>query len=678
MDYDYDYFTENFATGIIPDTPQVLTMPSSTTTAETKTPRDKQRLCVGCKFKAFVKARDALDLSQPPAAAAEGYMDRVDACIAAYNLLRTQAPPARTAKIETQCGYCETGISDACRDQLKAWGLRLESGSIAWRKKKKGPAAEHHPAPPRKRAFQLRFKDTDDVLLRVTDCHPQNGEFWVACSAPDLELEIHQKPPSDATFQLVSLDSPGGGAPAAPQGYYHYRGVFSSSRAVKVTHRFRLIPNLGNTMLDVEVEPRGYVQEAPPAEEADVDPVPMYVNLDAYNGASSRSPSLGPAAYDYSSPEDLFESLSSGLLAFSDAALQVFDRGLVDYVPVITHQWEGDFAGLVGLVAAERVKRGGGAGRNERAWAWERMPVPPTYRERQQRAWSLAKLFFEEGNKLPPSAVRASRSRGLGGFWDVIMARPLPVSSFDALKAFDGISATFEGEPVAVATFGLRRAEDIETVKKAFGPLATVRSRHVEQVKGIAVDQTHLCLLTEPFSAGQENLKLLVANKKDVAAGLLRGLIALHEAGVVHGDLCPSNIHLGDSGVVTIARAGYHVLKSVDDVTVSTRSDEVPVSYQAPEVAVARPCITTASDVFSFSVILFEILSGAPAWPASSLKAWSRNPHLYSSFISQPANRPVLPDAWPAKTKSLLSKGWDASPSNRPPIAKFAAALFDF
>ena len=86
-------------------------------------------------------------------------------------------------------------------------------------------------------------------------------------------------------------------------------------------------------------------------------------------------------------------------------------------------------------------------------------------------------------------------------------------------------------------------------------------------------------------------------------AELGRAVVVVHEAGYVHGDLKPANVHVLRDGQVRLLDFG---LATTPERAVSSRGTP---AYLAPEVFDGAP-LSTASDRFAFAVLVYASLAG--------------------------------------------------------------------
>src|SRR5262245_36509589 len=106
------------------------------------------------------------------------------------------------------------------------------------------------------------------------------------------------------------------------------------------------------------------------------------------------------------------------------------------------------------------------------------------------------------------------------------------------------------------------------------------------------------------------------------AMQVARGLAAAHEKGIIHRDLKPENIFVTDDGQVKILDFGLAKMDSpsAGDMTASptlgerTRPGAVmgTTAYMSPEQVRGQP-LDHRTDIFSFGVVLYEMISGQQA-----------------------------------------------------------------
>lgn len=149
------------------------------------------------------------------------------------------------------------------------------------------------------------------------------------------------------------------------------------------------------------------------------------------------------------------------------------------------------------------------------------------------------------------------------------------------------------------------------------------------------------------------------------ALDIARGMNYLHEnnpEAIIHRDLEPSNILRDDSGHLKVADFGVSKLLKV----AKTVKEDMPVTcqdtscqYVAPEVYLNEE-YDTKVDVFSFSLILQEMIEGSPPF---STKLESEVPKAYAANERPPFRAPLK--LYSYGLKELIEQCWHENPVER-------------
>ena len=150
------------------------------------------------------------------------------------------------------------------------------------------------------------------------------------------------------------------------------------------------------------------------------------------------------------------------------------------------------------------------------------------------------------------------------------------------------------------------------------------------RIYDIAEEQDRLVLVME-FIEGEtlarriERGALPAQEAGQIALALLSALEAFHKIGIVHRDLKPSNIVLSNGGTKLLDFGiAKHVSLNTAEETAATLVDATTPGmflgtprYASPEQFGGR-AVDARSDLFSMGVILFEMLTGRPAFPGEA------------------------------------------------------------
>ena len=209
------------------------------------------------------------------------------------------------------------------------------------------------------------------------------------------------------------------------------------------------------------------------------------------------------------------------------------------------------------------------------------------------------------------------RRLGSGAFGEVWLARR-------AAGAADGGEA-----PVALKVLRDSVARDPEARKRferESRAALSLRHPHVVAALGGGLHGGRPYLVSEYVAGGSLQERLDRAGPLDddgtvmLAADLLAGLAAVHDAGLVHRDLKPANVLLDSGGRAKIADLGLARPVSAQR-TMLTAADEVvgTPAYMAPEQITDGCEVDIRADLYALGVMLFRARSGQLPFDAADV-----------------------------------------------------------
>jgi serine/threonine-protein kinase len=144
-----------------------------------------------------------------------------------------------------------------------------------------------------------------------------------------------------------------------------------------------------------------------------------------------------------------------------------------------------------------------------------------------------------------------------------------------------------------------------------------------------------------------------------VAITLCRGLAAVHAQNIVHRDIKPTNVMFDSEGNAKLVDFG---LARLCDVSHTTAVAGTP-TYMSPEQFRGRE-ITPASDIYSFGVMLFRMLTGTVPFKGTDWVSLARQ-HTTAPVPPLVSLRPDVPAGLEATIKAAMTK----NPARRPASA---------
>lgn len=214
------------------------------------------------------------------------------------------------------------------------------------------------------------------------------------------------------------------------------------------------------------------------------------------------------------------------------------------------------------------------------------------------------------------------------------------------------------GAQVALKRVRPRDADAQEAARRVLAALDAIRHPNLARVLQLIPCGDEFVFVLDYAEGGSVGQLLLARGTLDpgevvtMAGAVARALAALHERGVVHGDVTPENILLAADATPLLADVG--LLGLVDD------GDGPPAGTFGYTDPARKPgeAATPAGDVYGLAAVCYTALTGTPPEPG-------------------PARRPLLQLApgVPPPLAHVVEAGLQGKPEQRPGAAQFAAQV---
>lgn len=201
--------------------------------------------------------------------------------------------------------------------------------------------------------------------------------------------------------------------------------------------------------------------------------------------------------------------------------------------------------------------------------------------------------------------------------------------------------------------------------------LLTLNSPFIVPVRSRFSDENTILLASE-YIADESLEKYLLKNSSSkeinshneinytIGHELAKTMKQIHEYNIIHGHLTPANIFISENHTVKITDYLLFGLKKICSIKISYSNK---TKYSPPEILKEKSIIAKnlkkSSDVYSFAIILWELLERKQPFGKISLKELLEN-------VVEKKNRPKISNDIPNEISQLIRACWQEDETKRP------------
>uniref|UniRef100_A0A8C1I3M0 receptor protein-tyrosine kinase n=1 Tax=Cyprinus carpio carpio TaxID=630221 RepID=A0A8C1I3M0_CYPCA len=280
---------------------------------------------------------------------------------------------------------------------------------------------------------------------------------------------------------------------------------------------------------------------------------------------------------------------------------------------------------------------------------------PHTYEDPSQAVHEFAK-------ELEASCIAIDKVVGAGEFGEVCSGRLKLPSKKEICVAIKTLKAGYT-----------------EKQRRGFLSEASIMGQfdhpNIIRLEGVVTISKPVMIVTEYMENGsldgflrKHDAQFTVIQLVGMLRGIASGMKYLSDMGYVHRDLAARNILVNSNLVCKVSDFGLsRVLEDDPEAAYTTRGGKIPIRWTAPE-AIAYRKFTSASDVWSYGIVLWEVMSYGerPYWEMSNQDVIKAVDEGY---------RLPPPMECPATLYQLMLDCWQKDRNNRPKFEQIVSIL---
>ncbi|XP_062097438.1 G-type lectin S-receptor-like serine/threonine-protein kinase SD2-5 [Humulus lupulus] len=270
---------------------------------------------------------------------------------------------------------------------------------------------------------------------------------------------------------------------------------------------------------------------------------------------------------------------------------------------------------------------------------------------------------YYKKNKFPESPQETSEE---DNFLETLSGMPVRFSYKDLQTATNnftqklgqgGFGSVYQGVLPDGTRLAVKKLEGIGQGKKEFRAevsiIGSIHHIHLVRLRGFCAEGSHRLLAYEFMANGSLEKWIFRRNKQDhllswdtrfnIAVGTAKGLAYLHEdcdSKIIHCDIKPENVLLDDNYQAKVSDFGLAKLMTREQSHVFTTLRGTR-GYLAPEW-ITNYAISEKSDVYSYGMLLLEIIGGRKNYDPTETSAKSHFPSFAFKMMEEGKLREIL------------------------------------
>lgn len=228
------------------------------------------------------------------------------------------------------------------------------------------------------------------------------------------------------------------------------------------------------------------------------------------------------------------------------------------------------------------------------------------------------------------------------------------------------------GHEVAIKILRTRvlNAVEFEMFRREITMMAVLQHPNLLSLMGYTSESPY-CLITEYMVNGslahfmkKHGSELNGTERSLIALDIARGMEFLHSRGIIHRDLKSLNVLLDEKKRAKVGDFGLARVKAAGPMTGLVGTSY----YMAPEVVVSAPYYDERVDVYSYGIVLWELLTNTEVYAGEDKVT-------VMTEVIQHNRRPLIPLTTPEALKILIQRCWSQDANDRPSFREIIEML---